>query len=496
MATQLIHMPQHIIDALLPLQRTWFPDRNCRPRITFEQVPDGSGGSIALVVHDPALSWDHWPLHGSEVFVLLLTSQREPGRAYLPRVLPDLLLEPVIEAVMEALHGGLEGHDAVELYGILDAARQQSNALPLPPLVRRPRNRYERHLRETALILQRRFAPALADLREAVATYGDMLLRTGLGQVIGDLSTESAVIDRLFLKLGAFEACLELGRDDPASIAILLDEIGQARGVRNAINWVLEELAPYSLRPRYDLSAFHVAQIHRHAYTDIGPYQNSPLWRRKDSKNTEFPFAVPATGIEAAMLRFAAAFDQRLLADVHPLLKGVLALHHLLRIAPFGRCDRQVGELPLYVLMRQAGLPPMPLLHIGHWQYWEHAHMIALAAEQNRCDCLVETMIAAIRDAMMMGLQMAPLLNAARRRLLGALEETGMLPEDRVALAHQLLSTVIEEPGMAAAIRVEPALDHLHANGLIDKIIVGGKTCWSISITRQLAGWQPIKRGR
>lgn len=495
MATQLIHAPQHIIDAFLSLQRTWFPDLDGRPRITFDQVPAGQSDAVAVVVHDPELSWDHWPLHGSEVFVLLLTSQRNPDREYLPRVLPDDLLVPLIESVMEGLHGRLEGHDALELYSILDAARDQPNALPLPPLVRRPRNRYERRLRETALILQRRFAPALDDLQEAIVIYGDMLLQTGLGQIIGDLSTEGALADRLSLKPGAAEGCLEPERNDPVSIASLQDEIGQARGVRNAVNWVLEELAPYTLRSRYDLSAFHVAQIYRHAFTDIGPHHQSPLWRRKDPKSTEFPFAVPAVGIEQVMLRFAAAFDQRLLADVHPLIKGVLALHHLLRIAPFGRCDRNVGELLLHVLMRQGGLPPMPLLLVGYRLYWEHAHMIAVAAEQNQCDCLVETMIAAVWDGIMLGWQMAAPLREERRRLLDALEESDMLSEDSAALVSRLLSTVIEEPGMAEALRLEPTLDHLHAKGLIDKIVVGGKTCWSSGISRQLAAWQPTKRG-
>jgi hypothetical protein len=495
MATQLIHVPQHVIDALLPLQRTWFPDLDGRPRITFEQVTDGSESAVAVVVHDPMLSWDHWPLHGDEVFVLLLTSQREPDRDYLPRPLPDDLLEPVIEAVMDALHGRLEGHDVVELYGILHAARQQPNALPLPPFVRRPGNRYERRVRETALILQRRFAPALQDLQEAIASYGDALLHSGLGQVISDLSTEGALADRLSLKPGSVDGCLELDRNSPVSIAMLLDEIGQVRGVRNAVNWVLEELDPYFLRPRYDLSAFHVAQMYRHAFGEIGPYQHSPLWRRKDPTSSEFPFTVPAVGIEPVMLRFAAAFDRRLLADVDPLIKGVLALHHLLRIQPFGRSDRQVGEVLLYVLLRQGGLPPMPLLLIGDRLYWQHAHMIAIAAEQKQCDCLVETMIAAVWQALFLGWPMMARLCEERKQLLDALEETEKLPDDRAMLVSQLLSTVIETPSMAEALRLEPAMNHLHAKGLVDKIVVGGKICWSSKVSRQLVKLRPMTRG-
>ena len=43
--------------------------------------------AVALVAHDPQLTRGYWPLHGSEVFVLLLTSQRESDRDYLPLTL-------------------------------------------------------------------------------------------------------------------------------------------------------------------------------------------------------------------------------------------------------------------------------------------------------------------------------------------------------------------------------------------------------------------------
>ena len=85
-------------------------------------------------------------------------------------------------------------------------------------------------------------------------------------------------------------------------------------------------------------------------------------------------------------------------------------------------------------------------------------------------------------------------LSEERRRLLKALAETGMPSEDCAVLVSRLLSTVIEEPGMAEALCLEPALDHLHAKGLIDKIVVGGKTCWSLAITRQLAKLRPMTR--
>jgi hypothetical protein len=96
----------------------------------------------------------------------------------------------------------------------------------------------------------------------------------------------------------------------------------------------------------------------------------------------------------------------------------------------------------------------------------------------------------------MLGWQMAAPLGTERQLLLEALQETGMLSEDCAVLVSRLLSTVIEEPGMAEALRLEPALDHLHARGLIDKIVVGGKTCWSLGTSRQLAEWHPMKHQR
>jgi hypothetical protein len=120
--------------------------------------------------------------------------------------------------------------------------------------------------------------------------------------------------------------------------------------------------------------------------------------------------------------------------------------------------------------------------------------MIAVAAEQNQCDCLVETMIAAVWEAIMLGWQMAAPLGTERQLLLEALQETGMLSEDCAVLVSRLLSTVIEEPGIAEANRLGPILNCLHTKRLIDKIVIGTKTCWSVEITRQLCECRSTRR--
>ena len=88
MATQLIQVPRHLIDALTvsSLQEKWVPgDEHC-PRIAFEAMSVGeTRRNVAVTVPDRALTWDDWPLHGQSVFVLLLTTDPELDRAFQPK---------------------------------------------------------------------------------------------------------------------------------------------------------------------------------------------------------------------------------------------------------------------------------------------------------------------------------------------------------------------------------------------------------------------------
>jgi hypothetical protein len=327
MATQLVSLPMHLVQALLgaDLCDKWFPDSHGIPSVFFERVHlSRSETAIAVVVLDPGLVWDNWGRHGRYgVSTILITSERNPAREYLPRPLPDELLAPVFEAVVSATRGSLTGHDALELYSELDAAQRQPNALPLPPLTRQPRGRFERRLRESAIRLQSCFASELDELRSDINLYADALWRSGFGPAIGDLSTEGTLVDALSLQPSASEGCLE-SRGDFDSVVSLMNSVENARRLRDTTGWLLKELAPYGARPRQDLSAFHVTELYRRGFADRSPNYHAPLWRRTDSRYCEYPGTVHAAGIEAAMLRLAAAFDQQLLADVDPVVTDLV----------------------------------------------------------------------------------------------------------------------------------------------------------------------------
>lgn len=495
MATQLVQVPRHLIDLLLDsdLQERWIPSDDYCPRVIFaELVLSESKRAVAVTTPNRTLAWDDWPLHDESVFVLLLAADLELDRAFLPRRLPDDLVIPIIKAAAGATCANMTGHDALEYFSILDAAANQPNVLPLAPVSRLPRNRFERRLREAALCLQGRFSGALEPLREEIATYGEELLRSGLGPVIECLSTEGAVADQLALRPDPSSGCLRMLHDDPSSVAGLMRERQTARAVRGATIPVLEELIPYGAHQRRNLSAFHVSELYRYGFADIVPDCNVPLWRQHDLKDPEFRVSVPARGIEATMRRFASAFDRRLLGDIDAIVAGVLGHFHLLRTSPFGWRDREVGELLLYVQLRQAGLPPIPLPLVMYRRYREHARMLQVALGQGQVDWLVDAIIAAVREALVLGRTMIDRLGQERSRLRWALADVDMVPSDVETLTTELLSGVLVRHWSSPEIvpvgdtSFETEMRHLHAAGLIDRVETGSRKWWSSPVAREL----------
>ncbi len=493
MATQLIHLPRHLIDAILisDLCEGWFA-----PNIGLEEVrPVQSETAVAVVVKDPALVFDSWRFHGQAVFTLLLTSQADPARDFLPRPLPDDLVTPVIRALISATPGSLCGHDVLELTCLLNHALVQPNAVPLPPLCRNPFARYERRLRESALLLQRRFAPVLAELQGEIATYGDTLLRSGLGPAIGNLATEGSLADSFSLKPSTSSGdCLTLHRGDFEYVASILHECEQAKSIRHMTNWMLGELAPYNPRRREVLSAFHITRLYRKGFADLRQDFDAPLWRRNDPRSSEFPISVPAVGVERAMLRFAGAFDMQLLADVDPLVRSALCWWQFIRINPFGQFDRQVAEVLVYVLLRQSGLPPLPLPLVMHRRYWNHALMLEKAFDEDQIEILVETVIDAVSESLSLGRCMIPALDMERACLTAGLADLDASLVDTSAIVSELLSNVLVNQALGSdlgeAARREYAFGHLHSKGAVDKIVANDRVWWSSETVRIIADGQ------
>jgi hypothetical protein len=500
MATQLISISRDLVETLLStdIRTKWFPGTAEHTRIGFEEVTvGGAERAVAVVAVDPMLCWDHWPLHGINVFVLLLTPQFAPNRNLLPRPLPDDLLEPLIEAVIPAACGALRGHDALELASVLESARQSPNALPLPPLTRSPRSRFERRLRENALGLQRRFGPALERLRWEIDGFGDAVLRTGLGPAIGDLAMEGIVGDRVSLGPADSSGCRQLHNHDAKSIAGLLSAIQQAEDVRRAARWALEDLTPYGAQTRRSLAPQHLLMLYREGFVDVARSSHLPSWRRRDTRSQEFPLVVPAIGVEQAVSRLVRSMDTMLLADVDPLVKAVLCLRHILRVQPFGRRDRRVGELLLYLLWRQSDMPPVPLPLELHRRYWEHANLLDIAIDRDQFDPVVEAYIDAVMGAVNAGARMIERLSADWQVLVSRLAEIGTPPVTATRAASALTSHVLVPRWSSPEIApmetecCEHEMSHLHTAGLIDLVSIGERKWWSLPAARELAEQRP-----
>jgi hypothetical protein len=493
MATQLIRLPRYLMDALL---QSDICDRRPatageHPEVRFERVgADGGETLIAVAIGDSTMAWDHWPLHGTSVFVLALTAAEQSSRDHLPRPLPDDLVGRTIEAITPVLCSLLRGgHDALDLAGLLDTARHLPNAIPVAPIPRAPRTRFERRLRETALRLQWQFAARLAPLHRTIAAHGDALLRSNLGPAIDSLSTQGAVADWLSLKHDGSLGGLRMAHDDPRARHDLLLQMRTAGAARKAMARVLGDLAPYAVRARWRFSPFHLAELYQ-----VGFSQNldRSIWRRDNPANSIFPYSVPAIGIEAAMKRFALAFDRRLLADIDPIVVAGLGFFQMMVIAPYGRSDSDVGRLLLQVLLRQADLPPTPMPLMLNRRYWEHATALDQALQRNDPGHLLASIVAAMEEAIVVGQTMIATLDQERARLLAALAEIGTGPRDAADVVSDLQSNMLARrwdppenvpPDITS---FEREMRHLHAKGLIDLVAAGGMTWWSSPVTRRV----------
>lgn len=498
MATQLIRLPRHLMDML---QRAKFRDgwpmtAAEHPLISFDRISEDEPEIIiAVAVHDPMLAWDNWPPHGTSVSVIALTAADDPRRDLMPRPLPDDLITRTIDAALPVLCSFVPGgHDALELADILAAARHLPNALLLPPVHRAPRDRFERRLRETALRLQACFATRLDHLHREIATYGDALLRSGLGPAIDSLSTHGAVADWLSLKSDPSTGSLRMLHDDLRSRHDVLEQYRKAVAAYAAVNRVLQDIAPYATQTRWRLSAFHVTELYR---VGFAPGRDASIWRRDDPVHSIFPFSVPAIGIEAAMLRFATAFDRRLLSDIDPIIVAALGFFQMMTIAPYGRSDSDIGRLLLQVLMRQAGVSPTPLPLVMYRRYWEHASILDAALQRREPGQLVEATMAAMEEAVSVGGTMIRELGQERALLLAALAEIDTPTTLAADIVSYLQSSVLVprwEPPEATPLDVtsfEALMSHLDAKGLIDLVAAGGTTWWSSAVSRRLAQSDP-----
>jgi hypothetical protein len=494
MATQIIQCPAELLQELrvsFGLRRI-SPDQ---PPITLAPLMIGEDCCSLLVGVDHVwLTWDRWPSHDDgDVFVLVLTSDPKPHDQFTPRPLPHHMVTPLIDALAEQAGTCLTGHAWMELAAILERAKTMPNDLPLVVMRRAPRSRFERKLVETAWRLQGRWSSVLQPLQRGIAEYGADLLRTNVGSLVDSLSTEGGVVDYLNLSPGEVPGLWRITSDDPAMHHAIATEIEKARRIRNTNWWVASALCPYSIVRRADLSLFYVRELYRAGFAHPGTDYDAPLWRREDFNGCEFPERVPAAGIEAALSRFVGAFDRQLLAGTDPVIRAALAMFHLLRIEPVGRRDRDAALLLFYTLLREAGLPPMPVLLVMHERYWQLANVMVGALERDQPDGLVEIMIDVVRAAHANGVRMADQLARERQTLIDSLGKGGFAAESSGKAVGILLSTALiriwsssefAPPGEA---ELAPYADHLHKDGLIDVIEIGGRHWWSSPFTRDLA---------
>jgi hypothetical protein len=270
-------------------------------------------------------------------------------------------------------------------------------------------------------------------------------------------------------------------------------EIDKAKRIRSTNWWVASALCPYTITRRSGLSLFYVRELYRAGFAHPGTDYDAPLWRAEDFNGCEFPERVPAAGIEAALSRFVAAFDRQLLAGIDPVIRAALAMFHLLRIEPVGRRDRDAALLLFYTLLREAGLPPFPVLLAIHERYWELANVMVDALERDVPDGLVEVMIDVVGRAYTIGIGMADQLARERQTLMDSLTNGGFAAESSEKAVSILLSTTLiriwssSEFAPPEEAELRPHAEHLHRDCLIDIIEIGRTRWWSSPFARDLA---------
>jgi hypothetical protein len=93
---------------------------------------------------------------------------------------------------------------------------------------------------------------------EALGPYGERLLRTGLGPVIQEVSSQGSIADMASLTPGGTPGWFRAGANKPGFSDQLALEVDRARSAADAVGLVQASLAPYADYYPEDLHTAHL----------------------------------------------------------------------------------------------------------------------------------------------------------------------------------------------------------------------------------------------
>ncbi|MBV5270802.1 MAG: hypothetical protein JZU55_14000, partial [Afipia sp.] len=178
--------------------------------------------------------------------------------------------------------------------------------------------------------------------------------------------------------------------------------------------------------------------------------------------------------------------------DAHPLLRAALGAFHLARVKPLGVPTKLAAEVFLLLLLieRDALPPALPLALHRDRAAFGAALQAAIVA--NDPAMFAEKVCEIAARSIVVGERMLHKLVIAREQLHAQLRDSRLPMHAKMALATQLLSSVLGSVGSkdvtaAGDGKGEPgALRWLHKNGGLDRIDSQDGGWWSSPVVRQI----------
>lgn len=490
MANQIIHCPA----ALLVLLRSAVDKMDHGPlrKVRFDTLGDTAGlRSIVVKIGDHRLvsvSASRGP-----TFVLWLTDEPQPDPDYQPLPLPEDMVIEMIDLLSEAIPTlGMDGHDAMWLAEVLEEAKTAPNRCPIAHAPRNPENDYEKRLVATAATLQSGLAPALARFDAEMRQFRDRALRSGFNATIQWLSAQARIADAVRQEVsdGAVRLTLDPELADWTRMTALLQHIAADR---TTLDLAREGSAIFEFGAEHCTHPTLLTRLYRRLDVHGTWMDDECLWRdRPPEPDPDLPSPISAEHVWPSMHAFSPAFDRRMLARCHPLLRAAIAAAEYSRIQPLLRGNRQLCELLFIATLEEKTATPLPLLIPVRRRRAEWTHALKAAAGQQKPDALAELSLSLARDALRFGHRILDELDREYPRMCAALTAHGFEAEQARTIIEYLMSTVLvwmpirEDSTDPIDVAIYNGAGVLYRLGFLDCIQTDHGPYWSAPFIRRL----------
>jgi hypothetical protein len=426
MASQVIQLDPTAFAALLALpsgrRNIAFANQDLR----FIASRDGQGQAQIRIHVDPVIveiANDVPFLH--DLFALLITATGATISS-LPRILP----EDVVEMLLGRLHLALgalaeHAHDMLEFCGPIEAARSAQPHVQVPPVRLQPLGT---KLREELDELTLELAADLQELDDRLARYRPTIAASGFGETVVRLGLQHELAAFTSINLAPSRTTLIWVNvaGSPANAPVLLRANHNRLHTAQALAQRVHDAAAAS-KPWLTLDT--VLELQRIRLSELPGCELIGKWREREDDS----FEAPVERATEWLARLAKTYDINAWCDYHPVLRAGFAYLDWVRSSPLAMGTRRLGDQILAALLRESGLPMLPLDAIiaRTEATWSFDLMVGRAGERQ---VFLRTLIAALVHAIDLAETWLPDLSSAREVLMLSFLERSQKSAKRAAI--------------------------------------------------------------